>query len=153
MRIEAYDIAHTAGRGTVGVMTVVEDGMVSKNQYRMFKIKSGKGNDDIANTREIVTRRLEHPEWPFPNCIVVDGGEPQRASIEALLREAHFDIQVVAVTKNDKHKPEKLIGDREFIRAYEKEIVLINSEAHRFAVKYHRKTRANSFLARSTKRL
>jgi excinuclease ABC subunit C len=152
LRIEAYDIAHTAGRGTVGVMTVIEDGVVSKNQYRMFKIKSGKGNDDIANTREIVSRRLEHPEWPFPNCIVVDGGEPQRSSILKLLAETHFDIEVVAVTKNDKHKPEKLLGNQEFIKVYEKEIVLVNSEAHRFAVKYHRKTRANTFLTPRAKR-
>ncbi len=36
-RIEAYDIAHLGGKNMVGVMVVVEDGEVNKNEYRKFK--------------------------------------------------------------------------------------------------------------------
>ena len=51
-RIEAYDIAHLSGQNTVGVMTVVEDGELAKDQYRKFKIigQNKKVNiDDTAN--------------------------------------------------------------------------------------------------------
>src|SRR3989344_6200784 len=82
-RIEAYDVAHISGKNVVGVMTVVSDGELDKSQYRKFKIKSDnpfvdkQGNNDTKNLKEILSRRLSHPEWKFPNLIVVDGGKGQ----------------------------------------------------------------------------
>src|SRR6266404_1827616 len=40
VRIEAYDVAHLRGSAAVGVMTVVENGVAVKNDYRKFKIKT-----------------------------------------------------------------------------------------------------------------
>ncbi|KKW36592.1 MAG: Glutamate-tRNA ligase 1, partial [Candidatus Giovannonibacteria bacterium GW2011_GWA2_53_7] len=50
-RIEAYDVAHTSGEETVGVMTVVAGGEPVKSAYRKFKIQSAKNNDVAALRR------------------------------------------------------------------------------------------------------
>jgi excinuclease ABC subunit C len=72
MRIEAYDVAHTAGKETVGVMTVVSNGEAEKAAYRKFTIRTA-GNDDPKSLAEMLERRLAHREWPLPRLIVVDG--------------------------------------------------------------------------------
>jgi len=47
-------------------------------------------------------------------------------------------IPVVAIVKDEHHRPKGTLGDKKLIRAYEKDILLANSEAHRFAISYHR---------------
>lgn len=140
VRIEGYDIAHTSGKHVVGVMTVVEGGEPRKSEYRKFKIRIDK-NDDIAALREVLTRRLAHPEWPLPGLFVVDGGAPQVRAAMAVLRGARLHIPVVAVVKDERHKPVRVIGDARAVRTYKREALLVNAEAHRFAVSYHRKLR------------
>jgi len=79
-RIEAYDIAHLSGKDTVGVMVVLENGELSKSEYRKFKIHGDNGKitiDDTKNLKEILIRRLGHAEWQLPNLIVIDGGTAQ----------------------------------------------------------------------------
>ncbi len=140
-RIEAYDIAHMSGKDVVGVMTVVEDGELHKSQYRKFKIRVDK-NDDVKNLKEVLTRRFTHPEWRFPNLIVVDGGIGQLN----VAKEVAKTINVVSVVKDEKHKAREIVGDRNVLsRASDKEILLANSEAHRFAIGYHRKLRGKGF--------
>ena len=39
-RIEAYDISNISGAFSVGSMVVFSDGLIDKNQYRKFKIKT-----------------------------------------------------------------------------------------------------------------
>jgi excinuclease UvrABC nuclease subunit len=50
-------------------------------------------------------------------------------------------IPVVAVTKDDKHKAADVIGLMELVKAYRRDIIAVNAEAHRFAVRYHRQRR------------
>ncbi len=145
-RIEGYDIAHMSGQSTGGVMVVLENHHIKKSDYRLFKIRCKKGVDDIAHLKEVLDRRLNHPEWTFPNLIVVDGNRVQKHAAEEVLKERGFDIAVVAVTKNERHKPESIAGERELALRYGKEILLVNSEAHRFAIKYHRKIRGRNLL-------
>jgi excinuclease ABC subunit C len=64
VRIEGYDVAHTAGKETVGVMTVVDGGEAMKSEYRKFTIKTA-GNDDPASLQEMLERRLAHPWCVF----------------------------------------------------------------------------------------
>lgn len=139
-RIEAYDIAHTSGTEVVGVMTVVEDGEVNKNEYRKFKLSQNK-NDDVGNLAEIISRRLNHPEWSAPNLIVVDGGKTQLNTAKKLLSNAGVNWPVVAVTKDEYHRAREIIGDKDKINNRETQILLANSEAHRFAITYHRARR------------
>ncbi len=147
-RIEAYDIAHMSGKETVGVMVVVEDGELAKSQYRKFRIR-GKGEkikiDDTNNLKEVLIRRLGHLEWTLPNLIVIDGGVGQINAAKEILNEKGFEIDVVAVVKDTRHKPKDLMGAKQFIDNHSRSILLANSEAHRFAITYHRKLRTKGF--------
>lgn len=141
-RIEAYDISHTAGTNIVGVMTVVEDGEVKKSDYRMFKIRGQKGADDTRALTEVLERRLKHLEWRYPDLIVVDGGQGQYNALEKILNKLEKKNRLVSVVKNMRHKPKDILGDQKIAKKYKKEILLANSESHRFAIKFHRKRRS-----------
>lgn len=137
-RIEAYDIAHTAGVETVGVMAVVEDSQPQKGEYRKFKIR-GFTNNDPGALGEVLSRRFLHPEWPYPRILVVDGHTAQMNSAKKILANAGIMIPVVGVVKNERHQPERLVGDVSSIARHERDILLANSEAHRYAVNWHRR--------------
>ena len=137
-RIEAYDVAHTSGSETVAVMAVVNNGEPEKESYRKFRIKTAK-NDDVAALREVLSRRLMHNKWPLPRVFVVDGGAAQLRAAVNVLKDASLAIPVVAVVKNQFHKPERMLGAAKAIEACGNEILLANQEAHRFAIAYHRK--------------
>ncbi|MDB5237472.1 MAG: UvrABC system protein [Parcubacteria group bacterium] len=148
-RIEAYDTAHLSGTNAIGVMTVVENGMPMKREYRTFKIQGRGGkstNDDIASLKEILTRRLGHPEWPMPRAIVVDGGKTHKKAAEEVLKSYEIGIPVAAVVKDEKHRPREVLGA---LRAgiTEADAVLANSEAHRFSITLHRKARNKTMRA------
>ncbi len=145
-RIEAYDIAHMGGKNMVGVMTVIEDGEANKNEYRKFKIRTQQNTNDTGALAEVLERRLAHTEWSFPSLIVVDGGIAQINSAKAVLRKMSLNIPVVSVLKDEKHKPKAIMGDEKFGLKYKREIMLANSEAHRFAITYHKKMRNKNFL-------
>src|ERR1035437_7794255 len=151
-RIEAYDIAHLSGKNVVGVMTVVENGGPNKNEYRKFKISKEK-NDDVAALREVLLRRLGHPEWPYPSLIVVDGGQAQLHVAQKVLSELKSDILVVALVKDERHKARGILADESLttknptLRSqYKRAIILANIEAHRFALSYHKNLRKRNFL-------
>jgi len=156
-RIEGYDTAHLSGTNAVGVMTVIMDGEPQKREYRTFHIRGknknkdlrspylGIGNsrlqnDDIASLKEILSRRLGHPEWQLPKAIVVDGGPTQKKAAEQVLAEAGVQIPVVAVTKDERHRPREVTGS-EKAGITDADAVLVNSEAHRFSLALHRKKR------------
>ncbi|MDP2816652.1 MAG: hypothetical protein Q8O19_08250, partial [Rectinemataceae bacterium] len=145
-RIEAYDTAHISGTNAIGVMTVVENGVPVKKDYRTFKIQGRGGkslNDDIASLKEILSRRLGHPEWPLPKAFVVDGGKTHKKAAEDVLKEVGIGLPVVAVVKDEKHRPREVLGG---MRAgvSDADAVLVNSEAHRFALSNHRKARTRA---------
>jgi excinuclease ABC subunit C len=142
-RIEAYDTAHLAGTNAIGVMTVLEDGAVATKEYRTFNIRGFKKNDDIGSLRELLTRRFTHPEWESPRAIVVDGGATHKKAAEAKLAELGLTIPVVAVVKDERHRPREVIGARR-ARVSEADAVLVNAEAHRFSLSRHRKARSKT---------
>ncbi len=145
VRVEAYDVAHTSGTETVGVMTVVNNGEMIKDAYRKFKIQSV-GNNDVAALTELLERRLKHDEWPLPRVFAVDGGTAQMRAAQRILKKAGLMIPLVGVVKNERHQPERLIGDARAIEAYERDILLANNEAHRFAISWHRKRRGRRLI-------
>lgn len=141
VRIEAYDAAHLGGKEAVGVFAVIEGGQPSKSEYRRFAIRGKATKDDLASLREILSRRLRHAEWPYPSFIAVDGGRAQKEAAEAVLRSEGFSWPVVAVVKDERHRPKDLLGDEALIGKFRESIILGNAEAHRFAVRYHREKR------------
>lgn len=148
IRIEAYDVAHLAGENMGGVMTVVENGEVNKQEYRKFTINSFKGIDDNRALREVLERRFRHPEWTFPNYIVTDGGIAQKRTAEKVLREFNLSdqIKVIGARKNKQHKVEALLGQKDSIEKYKKHFILANSEAHNFSLAFHKQKRNKNFI-------
>ena len=138
-RIEAYDIAHLAGSAAVGVMTVVEEGEAKRSDYRKFRIRSAKGGDDAGALREVLSRRLGHDEWPMPKLVVVDGSTAQMNAAKKALEQYGFGIPVVGVVKDEKHRPREIKGEKNLTPALQRDILLANAEAHRYAIQYHRK--------------
>ncbi len=141
VRLEAYDVAHMAGEHMVGVMTVVEGGQSRPSEYRKFKITSITGSNDPAALKEVLERRFQHPEWPFPQILVVDGSTAQKNVAEHVLRKLGLVIPVVAVVKDERHKPIRLIAGAKLKEQFGDQILLANAEAHRFAITYHRQKR------------
>ena len=146
LRIEAYDIAHMGGKNMVGVMTVVEDGEVVKSEYKKFKIRTQSNANDTGALKEVLERRLAHKEWAYPDLIVVDGGVAQLSVAKNVLKKMGIKILVMSVVKDERHKPKAIKGDERFIVKYKSSILLANSEAHRFAIAYHKKMRNKNFL-------
>ncbi len=158
-RIEAYDTAHLSGTNAIGVMVVIENGLPNKKEYRTFRIRGWGGtavsaggkqvkqlNDDIASLKELLSRRFGHPEWQYPKAIVVDGGKTHKKAAEETLAEMGIKIPVIAVVKDEKHRPREVIGS---LRAGipDASVVLANSEAHRFSITLHRKARSRRMRA------
>lgn len=146
LRIEAYDIAHMSGKNMVGVMVVVENGEVNKSEYKKFKIRTQSDANDTGALKEVLERRLAHNEWQYPRLVVVDGSTAQMNTAKKVLTSMGLEIPIVGVVKDEMHRPKNIMGDKDYSQKYEKEILLANSEAHRFAITYHKKTRNKSFL-------
>ncbi len=156
-RIEAYDTAHISGANAIGVMTVVENGVPVKKDYRTFRIRgdfaktekkgvnrlAGRQNNDIASLKEVLSRRLGHSEWPLPKAFVIDGGATHKKAAEEVLKDAGIGIPVVAVVKDEKHRPREVLwGLRAGIK--DADAVLANAEAHRFSLARHRAARSRA---------
>jgi len=139
-RIEAYDVSHISGTSGVGVMVVLQGGILVKSEYRKFKLRTKK-NDDVGALSEILTRRLQHTEWPLPELIVVDGALAQKNAAETIVKNMGSTIPVIAVVKDMHHKAHHCIGQQKIIHDHKEDIFAINAEVHRFAVAYHRQLR------------
>lgn len=136
-RIEGYDVAHTSEQQRVGVMVVVQDGVAHKGQYKKFSIKNARAGD-VAALKEVLERRLEHPEWGMPRAIVVDGSKQQVRAAESVLVSLGLQIPVIGVTKDSRHRAAKIIGGALLVQENQDDILLANTEAHRFALAYHK---------------
>jgi excinuclease ABC subunit C len=145
-RIEAYDVAHMSGQNMVGVMVVVEDGQVAKSEYKKFIIRTQKDSNDTGALEEVLSRRLRHNEWGLPSLVALDGSTAQLNVAKRVLDRYQFSIPIVAVVKDDRHKARAIIGDEALIKAHKKSILLANSEAHRFAIAFHKLKRSKDFL-------
>ncbi|NCN11799.1 GIY-YIG nuclease family protein [Candidatus Kaiserbacteria bacterium] len=145
IRIEAYDIAHMQGKDMVGVMTVIESGEPARDAYRKFNVKTVAGANDPAALKEVLSRRFTHTEWAQPQIVVVDGSTAQKNVAEQVLKEYGLVIPVVAVVKDDHHKPIRLIGQKALLSVHQQSILHANAESHRFAITYHRQKRRKLF--------
>jgi len=76
-RIECYDISNIQGKNTTGSMVVFISGSPERSQYKKFKIRIESGPNDIAMLKEVLERRFSHPEWKYPEIILIDGGKAQ----------------------------------------------------------------------------
>ena len=144
-RIEAYDISNLASEHMTAGMVVLNNGKLSRADYRYFRIKTVEGTDDYAAMREALSRRLSHltdEDGSFshtPDLILLDGGRGHVGVVRELLNEMELDIPVFGMVKDDFHKTRALCSDTEEISiARDGEIFVmlykLQEEVHRFTV-------------------
>ena len=162
LRIEAYDVSTLMGTHTVASMVVMEDGLTRKSEYRRFKIRKVRGQDDFAAMEEAIRRRFTaylasrdlpaHQQTRFrypPSLVVIDGGAGQLGRAVRVLDELGLDIPVVGLAKRmeevyfpDSAEPLRISRRAEALYLLQR----IRDEAHRFAVEYHRKLRSKGMM-------
>ncbi len=162
LRIEAFDVSTLMGTHTVASMVVVEDGLARKSEYRRFKIRKVRGQDDFAAMEEAIRRRftayLATRDLPAsqqarfrypPSLVVIDGGAGQLGRAVRVLDELGLDIPVVGLAKRmeevyfpDAAEPLRIARTAEALYLLQR----IRDEAHRFAVEYHRKLRSKGMV-------
>jgi len=148
LRIEGYDISNISGIHATGSMVVFDYGNPDKDSYRKFKIRTISQSDDTGMLREVLTRRMNHPEWPYPDLIIIDGGKGQLNVARSILKN-HPEITVISLTKNEKHMGNHITfirnerfasGPLSKIPTPARNLILsVDAEAHRFAISYYRK--------------
>jgi excinuclease ABC subunit C len=173
-RIEVYDNSHIQGANAVGAMIVAGPEGFRKNQYRKFNIRAADlaPGDDIGMMRQVLQRRFkrllaetprvpaaapadkaeegEEVETPWPDLILIDGGQGQLDAARATLAQLGVaDVPLVAIAKG----PDRDVGRETFFmpgrapfRLPPRDPVLyfverLRDEAHRFAVGSHRQRR------------
>jgi excinuclease ABC subunit C len=151
-KIEAFDVAHMKGSHSVGVMTVMENGAVQKSSYRKFILRNTPKGDDLKGLVEIMSRRFKHSEWKLPDLIVIDGGATHLKTAQSVCTAFGLTIPLVSVVKDDKHKAKEVLGDQTSVARYSKQAVLLNSEAHRFAIEFYRSKHRKSLVLSSPRR-
>jgi len=150
-RIEGYDVSNIQGEFATGAMVVFTDGRPDKNEYRKFRIRiAGKAND-IAMLKEVLMRRFRHPEWPYPDLVLIDGGKGQLNAAKAAMSKSKCQmsnkISAIALTKDAEHKGHHIyvsakkmaVPLKNLPLAVRNLILQIDAEAHRFAIGYYRK--------------
>lgn len=158
-RIEAFDISNINGFEMVGSMVVFENGKPKKSDYRKFKIKSFKGQDDTRALQEVLSRRFERGKseiaegkdfsgfTKFPDIILMDGGKGQIHAAEEVLSRLNINIPICGMVKDEHHRTRGIIYEElEYtpsMNAFNL-VTRIQDEAHRFAITYHRSLRGNA---------
>lgn len=140
-RIEGYDISHLGEKERVGARVVFLDGRPEKRLYRSYRVR-GATPGDTGALGEVLSRRLGHdPERP--DLLLVDGGAAQLGEALRLKRETGLEADVIALAKNEERVfledgtsivPERGSPLRHLLQN-------VRDEAHRRAIRHHRRRR------------
>ena len=146
--IEGFDISNIEGTDATGSMVYFLEGKPYNKNYRHFNIRTKSTPDDIAMMKELIKRRytkvLERG-WELPDLILVDGGKGQiNAAISVLEDLGIQNIPTIGLAKKfeeiflpGEKKPIVLPKNSPVLKLFQR----IRDEAHRFAVRLHKKQR------------
>lgn len=150
--IEGFDNSNIQGTNPVSACVVFKNGKPSKQDYRIFNVKTVEGPNDFATMEEVIYRRYSRvlaAGEDLPQLILIDGGKGQLSSALKSLEKLGLrgKVSIIGIAKRleeifypDDPYPLYLDKTSETLKVLQH----VRDEAHRFGITRHRNRRSKN---------
>jgi excinuclease ABC subunit C len=155
-RIECLDTSHLAGSHPVAALVSFLEGIKDPKQQRLFQIRHSEQSEDYNSMKEALERHLTRAkqEETLPDLLILDGGKGQlHLAMDLVSKLDIVTIDLIALAKEKSRHDRGLTQEKVYKPDSFKPYLLpprsaalfllqsIRDEAHRSALRYHKKRR------------